>query len=221
VIPFDPGFSTGEVELEALPAVDTDASRAFLAASHCSSNDEVTVTGVRGATRWDRSGEEDFERDRGERMSGAGKAEGRWARRSLRGISMYSSVMTCGRTRSCQETGPKVEAFSSRGCRASSRFLPRPARQTPYPHRSPRRHVPARREGGRSRTCFVSLISTARDQVAPHSILPTRPRSAQRTNLFRGLRRVEMSISMWDHCWAEKGGVREGSGIQWTEETSD
>jgi hypothetical protein len=38
---------------------------------------------------------------------------------------------------------------------------------------------------------------------------------------FLGLSRVEISISMWDHSWGENGGVREASGIQCTDDTSD
>lgn len=40
-------------------------------------------------------------------------------------------------------------------------------------------------------------------------------------SLFRGLRRDEMSISICDHCSGAKGGVRDDSGIQCTDETSD
>ena len=29
-----------------------------------------------------------------------------------------------------------------------------------------------------------------------------------------------ISIGIWDHCAEENGGVRDGSGIQWRDETS-
>lgn len=39
--------------------------------------------------------------------------------------------------------------------------------------------------------------------------------------MFLGERRVEMSISIWAHCEAENGGVKDEKGIQCTEDTSD
>lgn len=56
--------------------------------------------------------------------------------------------------------------------------------------------------------------------TATHCIFPTKPLRAHLTNLFLGESRVEMSISIFDHASAAKGGVKAESGIQCTDETS-
>ena len=67
----------------------------------------------------------------------------------------------------------------------------------------------------------ISSWSVPPARIETHSILPTRPRKTRLTRLFRGDKRVEMSISIFDHDSGEYGGVRDESGIQCIDDTSD
>jgi hypothetical protein len=90
---------------------------------------------------------------------------------------------------------------------------------TRSPGQIPRRHCPVHRARAHSRTCS-SENETSRETSCTDSIVPTKPLRAHCMSLFRGLRRELMSIGIWDHWAVENGGVREGSGIQWVDETS-
>lgn len=69
------------------------------------------------------------------------------------------------------------------------------------------------------RTCRSALIPQVAMQLT-YSMVPTILRRAFCTSWLRGLRRVLISIGICDHCSEENGGVRDGSGIQWRDETS-
>lgn len=122
------------------------ASSSLRAASHCASNEDVTVTGVRGSCR--RVGEDEF--DEGAMTSGRG-VSGWWASRSL----LVSFTLGCGTvqlTASCPDSSPIIAtpAVPERHHTMCLRRLPLD-RQRRHRARSPPQRPPAHQVAERIR----------------------------------------------------------------------